>query len=225
VLFEMLSGKKAFTGETLTDTLAAVVRAEPNWNDLPTNTPPSIRQLLRRCFTKDPKQRLRDSYDIWRLDLSDTPAATPFIQTQFNERCSRLSPDGHWLACVSDESGRDEVYIQSFPQPGSKIQVSTSGGDQPVWSRHGSKLFFRGDGAIQEITFQPGSPPSVSKARSLFPDSFESPQAGSHTGYDVFPDGRFLMIQAGSQSDAASEIVVVVNWTEELKRLVPLGKD
>jgi serine/threonine-protein kinase len=165
------------------------------------------------------------SYDIWRLDLSDTPVATAFLQTQFNERCSRLSPDGHWLAYVSDESGRDEVYIQSFPQPGSKIPVSTSGGDQPVWSRHGSKLFFRGNGAIQEITFQPGSPPSVSKARSLFPDSFESPQGGSHTGYDVFPDGRFLMIQAGSQSDVASEIVVVVNWTEELKRLVPHGKD
>jgi len=165
------------------------------------------------------------SYDIWRLDLSDTPAATPFLQTQFNERCSRLSPDGHWLAYVSDESGRDEVYIQSFPQPGSKIPVSTSGGDQPVWSRHGSKLFFRGNGAIQEITFQPGSPPSVSMARSLFADSFESPQAGSHTGYDVFPDGRFLMIQAGSPSDAESEIVVVVNWVEELKRLIPHGKD
>ena len=165
------------------------------------------------------------SYDIWRLDLSDTPTATPFLQTQFNERCSRLSPDGHWLAYVSDESGRDEVYIQSFPQPGSKIPVSRSGGDQPVWSRDGSKLFFRGNEAIQEITFQPGSPPSVSKARSLFPDSFESPQAGSHTGYDVFPDGRFLMIQAGSGSEVASEIVVVVNWTEELKRLIPHGKD
>jgi eukaryotic-like serine/threonine-protein kinase len=165
------------------------------------------------------------NYDIWRLDLSDTPAATPFLQTQFNERCSRLSPDGHWLAYVSDESGRDEVYIQSFPQPGSKIQVSTSGGDQPVWSRQGWKLFFRGNGAIQEITFQPGSPPSVSKARSLFPDSFESPQAGSHTGYDVFPNNRFLMIQASSQSDAASEIVVVVNWTEELKRLIPREKE
>jgi serine/threonine-protein kinase len=165
------------------------------------------------------------SYDIWRLDLSDTPAATPFIQTQFNERCSRLSPDGHWLAYVSDESGRDEIYIQSFPEPGSKLQVSTTGGDQPVWSRHGGKLFFRGNGAIQEITFQTGSPPSVSKARSLFPDAFESPQAGSHTGYDVFPDGRFLMIQAASRSDPASEIVVVVNWTEELKRLIPHEKE
>jgi len=71
VLFEMLSGKKAFTGETLTDTLAAVVRAEPNWNDLPTNTPPSIRQLLRRCFTKDPKQRLRDIGDA-KYDLEST---------------------------------------------------------------------------------------------------------------------------------------------------------
>src|SRR5262249_1371461 len=71
VLFEMLSGKRAFTGETLTDTLAAVVRAEPNWNDLPTNTPPSIRRLLRRCLAKDPKQRLRDIGDA-KYDLEGT---------------------------------------------------------------------------------------------------------------------------------------------------------
>jgi serine/threonine-protein kinase len=71
VLFEMLSGKKAFTGETFTDTLAAVVRAEPNWNDLPENAPASIRQLLHRCLTKDPKQRLRDIGDA-KHDLEST---------------------------------------------------------------------------------------------------------------------------------------------------------
>lgn len=161
--------------------------------------------------------------DIWRLDLEGTPGAAVYLKTQFNERSSRLSPDGHWLAYVSDESGRDEIYVQSFPQAGSKVQVSTGGGDQPVWSRDGHKIFFRSEGEIQEITFQPTSPPSVSKAQSLFTDTFDNPQANGHTAYDIFPDGRFLMIQQTSKTDTA-EIVVVVNWTEELKRLVPTGK-
>jgi Tol biopolymer transport system component len=160
--------------------------------------------------------------DIWRLDLT-TKTATPFLQTQFNERCSRLSPDGKWLAYVSNETGRAEIYVQSFPEAGSKLQVSTSGADQPIWSRDGRKLFFRGEGKIQEITFQPGSPPSVSGLRSLFDDHFENPQAGTHTGYDVFPDGRFLMIQSENKPDTSVELIVVVNWMEELKRLVRSG--
>jgi Tol biopolymer transport system component len=77
------------------------------------------------------------STDIWRLDLQPEPKATPFLQTQFNERLSRLSPDGKWLVYVSNESGRDEVYVQAFPQGGSKMQVTANGGDQPVWSRVG----------------------------------------------------------------------------------------
>ena len=164
--------------------------------------------------------------DIWRLNLEGTPSAVPFRQTQFNEGSSRLSPDGHWLAYVSAESGRDEIYIQSFPQPGAMTQVSTTGGSQPVWSRDGRKLFFRAEGAIQEITFEPGSPPSVSKARRLFDDTFDSPQGalGGHTAYDVFNDGQFLMIQPVDKVDRG-QIVVVVNWIEELKRLVPRGKD
>ena len=161
--------------------------------------------------------------DIWRLDLGSPPSTKVFLQTQFNERCSRLSPDGHWLAYESDESGRTEIYVQSFPQAGSKVQVSTIGGEQPVWSRDGQKVFFRSDGAFQEITFAAGSPPTVSKARIVFKDTFDNPQANGHTAYDVFPDGRFVMIQQSNRSDTA-EVVVVVNWLEELKRLVPANR-
>src|SRR5215471_17535225 len=131
------------------------------------------------------------SGDIWRLSLEGTPTASPFLQSSFNERNSRLSPDGKWLAYVSDESGRDEVYVQAFPQGGSKLQVTSSGGDQPVWSRDGNKLLIRAAGSIQEVAFRPGSPASIGAMTSLFKDHFESPQAGGHTGYDVFPDGRF----------------------------------
>ncbi|HEX3230503.1 MAG TPA: hypothetical protein VHQ95_16110, partial [Pyrinomonadaceae bacterium] len=164
------------------------------------------------------------SGDLWLLDLNGTPSATVFLQTPFNERNSRISPDGHWLAYVSDESGRDEVYIQAFPQGGSKLQVSTSGADQPVWSRDGYKLFMRGSGSIQEVPFRPGAPPSIGSVASLFPDRFENPQAGSHTGYDVFPDGRFLMIQSQAVPGGREEIEVVVNWIEEVKRQIAPGR-
>jgi serine/threonine protein kinase/Tol biopolymer transport system component len=161
-------------------------------------------------------QEVNSSTDIWRLNLEGTPTATVFLQTRFNERNSRLSPEGRWLAYVSDESGRDEVYIQAFPKGGSKLQISSTGGDEPVWSRHGRKLYFRGGGSIQETGFHADAQPSVDATVALFPDTFESPQGGGHTGYDVFPDGRFLMIQFRSPG-AHEEIVVVVNWIEELK--------
>ena len=163
------------------------------------------------------------SGDIWRLDLEGTPTASPFLQSPFNERNSRLSRDGKWLAYVSDESGRDEVYVQAFPQGGSKLQVTSSGGDQPVWSHDGSKLFIRGGGAIQEVSFRPGTPPSIDKITTLFQDHFENPQAGGHTGYDVFPDGRFLMIQSQALPGSREEIVVVVNWIEEIRRALAAG--
>ena len=169
--------------------------------------------------TQDPALKT----DIWRLDLNGTPAATPYLQTQFDEDNSRLSPNGRWLAYVSDESGRREVYIQSFPQPGTKLPVSRSGGDQPVWSRDGRRIFFRGGGAIQEASFAEGSSPTVGVAQALFPDSFENPQAYGHTSYDVWPDGRFLLIQSpeAKQGTAPTEIVFVFNFFEEVKREVP----
>jgi len=192
-----------------------------------------IWQLEQHCHVRDWSpdgktlvieiQDPNTSGDILRLNLEGTPTASPFLQSSFNERNSRLSPDGKWLAYVSDESSRDEVYVQAFPQGGSKLQISSTGGDQPVWSHDGSKLFFRGRGSIQEVSFGSGAPPTIGAPTTLFPDRFENPQAGAHTGYDVFPDGRFLMIQSQAVPGAREEIVVVVNWVEEVKRLLSGG--
>lgn len=183
---------------------------------------PDGRGLLLEII--DPKSRT----DIWRLNLGEKPVPTAYIQTLFNERNSRISPDGRWVAYTSDESGRDEVYVQSFPHAGSKVQVSNSGGDQAVWARNGKALFFRGGGAIHEVTFAAGPPLTVGKPRSLFPDSYESPQAqGGHTGYDVFPDGRFLMLEAPDGKAAGMsryQLIFVFNWFEELRRLAGTEK-
>jgi eukaryotic-like serine/threonine-protein kinase len=166
--------------------------------------------------TADPKT----NNDIWRLDLEGQPTATPIIQTPFNEHNSRLSPDGHWLAYSSNESGRDEIYIQPYPQGGSRLTVTTSGGDQPVWARDGRTLFFRSNGGVCAIDFVAGVQPKVSNVRVLFPDRFDNPQAGNHTGYDVFPDGRLLMLQSSTDPESTrTKIVMVFNWLEELKQL------
>ena len=75
-------------------------------------------------------------YDIWVLRLGDRKAQ-PFLRTPFNEGAPRFSPDGRWLAYVSDESGRYEIYVQPYPGPGGKWQISTEGGTEPLWNRNG----------------------------------------------------------------------------------------
>ena len=95
--------------------------------------------------TQDPKTGL----DLWLLEMNGNHAVTPLLRSEFNEFQARVSPDGHWLAYGSDESGRFEVYLQSFPTLGNKVQVSTNGGFSPQWSGDGRELFFQSpDNAI-----------------------------------------------------------------------------
>jgi len=153
--------------------------------------------------------------DILRLELGEKVTATIFLQTPFNERNSRVSPDGRWIAYTSDESGRDEVYVQSFPEPGMKLQASVGGASEPVWSRDGRSIFFRGEGSVQEVSFQANTQPVAGKPLPLFSDKFESPQGGGHTGYDTRPGGGFLMIQSAESKNtsnpAESQMVFVFN--------------
>ncbi len=157
--------------------------------------------------------------DIWALPREGD--ALPFVATAFNERSPMFSPDGRWLAYVSNESGRDEVYVQPYPGPGGKWPISTEGGTEPRWSADGHELFYRlGDkmmvvGVQIEPTFSSGRPQLV----------FEVPYVlgTSVANYDISPDGqRFLMIKAAEEEEGQqAQIHVVLNWFEELKRLVP----
>jgi serine/threonine-protein kinase len=163
-------------------------------------------------------------YDIWVLRLNDRKAQ-PFLRTPFTESAPRFSPDGRWLAYVSDESGRFEVYLQPYPGPGGKWLISTEGGTEPVWNPNGRELFYRiGDKMMAvEITMQPGF--SAGKPKVLFEGKY-LPTPITFSNYDVSPDGRhFLMLKPSDQEAAAStQINVVLNWFEELKRRVPTGK-
>jgi serine/threonine-protein kinase len=158
------------------------------------------------------------------LRLSDRKAQ-PFLQTSFNESAPRFSPDGHWLAYISNESGRYEVYVQPYPGPGGKWQISTDGGTEPVWNPKGRELFYRSDSKMMavDIATQPGF--AVGKPRMLFEGGYV-PTPYTFPNYDVSSDGqRFLMLKPVEAGDAApTQIIVVLNWFEELKRRVPTEK-
>jgi serine/threonine-protein kinase len=157
----------------------------------------------------------------------------PLAQAPFEERNGIVSPDGRWLAYEADASGRFEVYVRPFPNVADgQWQVSTGGGVQPLWARNGSELFFlAADGALSAVSVEArGAGWSAGgQTKILEPRYFTGGLGASTTGrtYDVSPDGRrFLMIKqgdGGDQTSAPPQIVVVQNWFEELKRLVPVN--
>ena len=154
---------------------------------------------------------------------AERPEGEPFLRTQFNEGAPAFSPNGHWLAYMSDESGRYEVYVQPYPGPGGKYQVSTEGGTEPVWNRNGKELFYRSGNRMMaaDVTTQPSF--SLGQSKMLFQGEYlRSP--GTVVDYDVSGDGqRFLMIKPTDQTLSLNQIVVVQNAFEELKRGVPAG--
>ena len=170
--------------------------------------------------------------DLMVLALDGARRMTPLIQTAFNERNGEISPDGRWLAYESDESGQEEIYVRPFPDVnGGRWQVSTGGGSEPLWARSGRELFYRGpDGSLLGVavavegsaSFRAGRPAALVEGRY-----YAGVGGGAAPGrtYDVSPDGqRFLMVKEGAEADQAAappSIVVVQNWLEELKRLVP----
>jgi Tol biopolymer transport system component len=163
-------------------------------------------------------------YDIWVLRLSDRKAQ-PFLRTPFNESAPQFSPDGHWLAYTSDESGHYEVYVQPYPGPGGKWQISTEGGTEPVWNHNGRELFYRNGNKMMAVDIATQPSFTAGKSRPLFEGPYV-PTPVTFPNYDVSPDGqRFLMLKPTEQAQAPpTQIIVVQNWFEELKQKVPAGK-
>jgi hypothetical protein len=151
--------------------------------------------------------------DIWTLRLPER-VAEPFIASRFVEAAPAISPDGRWLAYVSNESGSNEVYVQEFRPSGQRWRVSRTGGAEPVWSRDSQRLYFREGFKLLAVATRP---PFAGAA-----ELFETPWAfvgGGNAEYDVAPDGEsFFMIR---RDQSAARIHVIFNWVEELKRRVP----
>jgi len=172
--------------------------------------------------------------DLWVLPLSGDRTPQPFLRTPFAEGGAQFSPDGRWLAYASVESGRNEIYVQPFPGPGGKWQISTEGGSEPVWAPTGELFYWIGDRLMAvETTTRPVSqnlpvsePPTFSAGtpRMLFEAEYERTGTGT-ANYDLTPDGqRFIMVKPAAQEAAPTQINIVLNWFEELKRRVPAGR-
>ena len=194
-------------------------------NHAPHGFSPDGRTLLYNAA--DPKT----GWDIWMVPLEGERKPRPILQSPFNERGPKLSPDGRWLAYVSDESGRYEIYVQPFPQPGGKWQISSDGGGEVAWSPKGNELFFRTGGQREKmmaVNVQTQPTFSTDKPRLLFEGPYASGGAGNWSAdYAVAPDAqRFLVLKNKEQekTEALTQINVVLNWFEELKRRVPVGK-
>ena len=154
--------------------------------------------------------------DIWVLEVEPERKTWPFLKTPFQERQAIFSPSGQWVAYVSDESGRDEVYVRPFPDSGRKWQVSTSGGSGPVWARDERELFYRNDRKMMAVEVQSGSVFTARAPKLLFEGSFE---LDSDRNYDVSPDAtRFVMVE--EPETPHTQINVALNWMEDVKGLV-----
>jgi Tol biopolymer transport system component len=165
-----------------------------------------------RYIIEQSSENLNNGSDLWVLPLFGDKKPFPYSKTPANETRAKLSPNGQWLAYVSDESKRNEVYVQTFPVPGGKSQISTNGGDQPRWSRDGKELFYiAADGKMMAVEVTTGPKFEAGVPKPLF----DAHLAG--TGFDVSKDGRFLIPTAVEQSGTAP-ITVVINWTAGLKK-------
>ena len=157
--------------------------------------------------------------DIWVLTRDGDRVPSPVLATSFHETAPVFSPDGGWLAYVSDESGRNEVYVLPYPSLAGKTPISTDGGVEPAWSADGRELFYRNGYQMLAVPVETGPTFSAEKPELLFEERYKLAPIPI-AGYDVSPDGeRFLMIREDKKD--AGQINVVLNWFEELKRLVP----
>jgi len=150
--------------------------------------------------------------DIWVATPGGDPV--PFLLTPFDERSPRFSPDGKWLAYVSDESGRTEVYVQPYPGPGAKWVVSTDGGIDPVWSKDGRELFYRHGDELMSVSVAAPREFSSGRPRRLFETRFDIGDNGPN--YDVSPDGKWFVMPRSDRGPAPGELHVVLNWFSEV---------
>lgn len=163
----------------------------------------------------DPKT----SWDLWTLPLNDTSNPAPFLQTNFDERAAKFSPNGRWVAYESNESGTNEVFVRAFPVTAGKWQISTAGGEQPRWRRDGKELFYlSADHKLMSVevkidgpTFEHNPPTALFGTRV---GGIDTP--GNY--YAVTADGQRFILNSLVAEAAYTPITVVLNWTADLKR-------
>jgi serine/threonine protein kinase len=180
-------------------------------SEIPLDWSPDGRFLLYRVNPNDPSSKTQ--LDLFLLPMRGERRPEPLLSSPFREWWGRFSPDGKWLAYVSDESGQDEIYVQGFPLNGTKLRVSPKGGTAMVWARDGKALFYvSSDRKVMLVsvrasaeTLEFGSP------AALFNIPLVADQGTSEYTYDVMPDGRFLLL-APTRETGPLPLHVVLHW-------------
>jgi serine/threonine-protein kinase len=154
--------------------------------------------------------------DMWVLPLEGDRKPRPILHSPFNEHWTHFSPDGRWIAYVSDESGREEVYVASYPGLGGRVQISSDGGEDPVWASTGRELVYRLGNRMMSVAVETAPSLVVGRPALLFDAKFER-------GYDAAPDGkRFVMVKSVEGPAPPQQIDIVLGWVDELRgRLLP----
>ena len=142
----------------------------------------------------------------------------PFLQAQFVVANGQFSPDEHWVAYASNETGKWEVYVTSFPEPRGKWQISAGGGQEPRWRGDGKELFYLApDGTMMAVPVNPGSSFAAGKPAVLFQaHPHQQVSAVDLFHYDVSGDGQRFLINTQPAAIEAAPISVMLNWTAEL---------
>jgi eukaryotic-like serine/threonine-protein kinase len=193
--------------------------------ELLTEMPGDFRILLD-SITSDGKAfyasvtTLHNGSDVDRLAIAKDAKPEGVVTTTFDDFSSEPSPNGEWLAFESLETGRPEIYVRGIGASGGKWQISTGGGEEPRWSHDGRELYYRNNNQLMAVpvdlkrSFQPGTP-------RLLVDNIFNLRSDSGVSYSIAPDGRFLMIRHAVQQNSSRDLHVILNFTEELRRIAP----
>jgi Tol biopolymer transport system component len=180
-------------------------------NQVPTSISPDGRVV---AFTEDTPET---GSDVWTLSL-DTRETHLVLGTRFNESAATFSPDGRLLAYVSDETGENEVYVQPFPGPGARRQVSVEGGTSPVWGRPPKVLFYQNRTAMMTVSVQTGASFQSSPPRQIFdgvlPPTFDDVMAA----WDLGPGGQGFVMPRQLEQKQASTLMLALNWSPDAAR-------
>ena len=170
--------------------------------------------------------------DIYVVNVDQPNSLRPLAATMADEKFPEVSPDGKWLAYISDETGRPELYVQPFPGPGKRVTITSEGAQEPAWSKNTSELFYRIETRMMAVRFKVSGDEFVPEKPVMFFDQF-SLGAGTtvRATYDVSSDGRFLLNQPVPQPAEErnrkifpSTLRFVLNWTQATERLLSAPK-
>ncbi len=191
--------------------------------------------LLKSSFNSQPTDWSRDgryivyasliktNWDLWFLPMTGAETdrkPVRYIESEDNEHQGRLSPDGRWLAYVSDESGdRNEVYVQSFPTSGDKKRISVGGGTEPKWRGDGRELFYvTADGRLMAVSVTPGATLEFAVPEELFRIRIVRQVLGVSGSYASTQDGQRFLVNTLTEESNSVPTKIVLNWPAALRR-------